>query len=692
MTRKRSLWMLVALFSTIVAMAGNKQGFLFSYFTGQKDGLHLAYSTDGLTWTPLFGGQSILRPEVGKDRLMRDPSICQGPDGTFHLVWTSSWHDRIIGYASSRDLIHWSEQRAIPVMEHEPTAKNCWAPEVFYDEPSGQFYILWATSIPGRHKEIPTSEQDKGNNHRIYCTTTRDFQQFSMPRLYFNPDFIAIDAAIVRDAKKKDYVMVVKNENSVPAEKNLRITRTKDLEKGFPVKVSKPINGNYWCEGPAPLFVGDTLYVYFDRYREGRYGAVRSLNHGRTWQDISDQVSFPKGTRHGTAFPVDMAVIDRLKQSEQSLTVKRRTRHFRVTDYPSLQAAIDAANGQGGGTVVVPKGTYETGALFFPKGIDLWLERGARLVGIVDTTLYPLVETRWEGDLKMHRAALLNFVDNDSCIVGGEGIIDGNGLEWAKWPKPETGRPRAVCFTRCHGGRISGVTIQNQAAWGLHVLFTHGFIIDNINIRMDGYVPSSDGIDIDSSTDIVIKRSDISAHDDCISIKSGRGEAARRQPLPSRRITVEDCRFGYGHGTVAIGSELSGGISDVVVRRCKVGDGNRGLVRIKSQPSRGGYVENVLFEDVTVENAKSLMDVNLAWRMIGPDSIPAPQLTQLKNITIRRVKGKAEQTGNIIGYASQPIPRNVFRFEECEIVTGKLLDIQYADIDTIGLKQNITTK
>ena len=79
---------------------------------------------------------------------MRDPSICQAPDGTFHMVWTSSWTDRIIGYASSRDLIHWSEQQAIPVMMHEPEAHNCWAPELFYDEPSETYYIFWGDHHP----------------------------------------------------------------------------------------------------------------------------------------------------------------------------------------------------------------------------------------------------------------------------------------------------------------------------------------------------------------------------------------------------------------------------------------------------------------------------------------------------------------------------------------------------------------
>lgn len=305
-----------ALFCTLFVLLsalGAQPVYLFSYFINDsRDGLHLAYSYDGLQWEALNQGKSLLAPAVGKDKLMRDPSICRAPDGTFHMVWTSSWTDRIIGYASSDDLIHWSEQKALPVMMHEPDAKNSWAPELFYDEPSGNYYIFWATTLPGRHKEIPTSESEKGLNHRIYYVTTKDFQTFSETKLFFNPDFSVIDAAIVRDRKEGDLLMVVKNENSHPAEKNLRTTRTKDLEKGFPTAVSAPIHGNYWAEGPAPLFVGDTLYVYFDKYRDHTYGAVRSLDHGKSWEDVSERVSFPKGTRHGTAFTVPREVLDKL--------------------------------------------------------------------------------------------------------------------------------------------------------------------------------------------------------------------------------------------------------------------------------------------------------------------------------------------------------------------------------------------
>ena len=315
--KKRLYILLLTVLATLGVEA--RDVYLFSYFVGQSDGLHLAYSYDGLKWTALNGGRPLMTPTVGKDRLLRDPSIVEGPDGTFHMVWTSSWTDRIIGYASSRDLIHWSEQRALPVMEHEPEALNAWAPELFYDEPSRTYYIYWATTIPGRHSPVASTEREKQWNHRIYCTTTKDFKTFTDTKLFFNPDFNAIDAAIVRDPKTRQLIMVVKNENSLPAEKNIRVTTTKDIRRGFPTKVSAPITPDkIWCEGPAPLFVGDTLYVYFDMYTSHRYGVVRSLDHGKTWQNLSDELQMPKGIRHGTAFRVSEEVLGRLLTVHES--------------------------------------------------------------------------------------------------------------------------------------------------------------------------------------------------------------------------------------------------------------------------------------------------------------------------------------------------------------------------------------
>ncbi|MBN2762541.1 MAG: glycoside hydrolase family 43 protein [Bacteroidales bacterium] len=287
--------------------------YLFSYFTGNgEDGLHLAYSTDGLAWTALKEGKSFLSPSVGNDKLMRDPCIIKGHDGLFHMVWTSGWWDKHIGYASSPDLMHWSQQKAIPVMEHEPEARNCWAPEIFYDNNNKEYLIFWSTTIPGRHSEVATSEREKGLNHRIYYVTTSDFNKFSETNMFFNPDFSVIDATITE--KDKKFYMIVKNENSNPPEKNLRVTSSSNAQGPYPVEVSVPITGNYWAEGPTCLQVGEYMHVYFDKYRDHQYGAIRSKDM-KHWEDISDQVSFPQGIRHGTAFKVSERVYERLLEN-----------------------------------------------------------------------------------------------------------------------------------------------------------------------------------------------------------------------------------------------------------------------------------------------------------------------------------------------------------------------------------------
>lgn len=285
--------------------------YIFTYFTGNgEDGLHLAHSADGLTWTALNEGNSFLKPEIGNDKLMRDPCVIKGPDGKFHMVWTSGWHDQIIGYANSDDFINWSTQQTIKVMTHEPAAKNAWAPEVFYDKKQKKYLIFWATTIPGRHSDVSDSEKEKGLNHRMYYTKTKDFKSFSPTEVFFNPTFSVIDATIIRHKKK--FWMILKNENPNPPEKNLRISTSKNAEGLYDTQVSEKITGDYWAEGPTTLKIGEYIYVYFDKYRDHKYGCVRSKDM-KVWEDISDRVVFPKGVRHGTALEVDETLISKLK-------------------------------------------------------------------------------------------------------------------------------------------------------------------------------------------------------------------------------------------------------------------------------------------------------------------------------------------------------------------------------------------
>lgn len=275
-----------------------KSAYLFCYFKNNgEDGLHLAYSDDGYNWRSLKGDSSYLKPEVGEDKLMRDPCIIKGGDGLFHMVWTVSWKEKGIGHASSKDLIHWSKQEYIPVMEHEAGAKNCWAPEIIYDKSSKQYMIYWATTIPGR---FPRTDSLGDNNHRIYYVTTRNFKTFSKTELLYDQGFNVIDATIQKLGNK--YVMFLKDETPKPVQKNLRVAFSNSLTGGFG-KPSVPITGNYWAEGPTVIQINNEWIVYFDKYTQHKYGAVSSsdLEH---WTDISDKVHFPPGTRHGTVLMV----------------------------------------------------------------------------------------------------------------------------------------------------------------------------------------------------------------------------------------------------------------------------------------------------------------------------------------------------------------------------------------------------
>ncbi len=300
---------LIILGSFVNAQDRTDSVYLFSYFINNgEDGLHLAYSRDGLHYKALHEGQALLKPVVGKDSLMRDPCVIRGADGLFHMVWTVSWNDRGIGYASTQDFKNWSTQRFIPVMMHEDSARNTWAPEITYDPYSKQYMIYWASTVNGRFTETAASESKY--NHRMYYTLTKDFKNFTPTKLLYNKDFNVIDATIVVLGKKK-YLMVLKDETLVPvAQKNLRTARSKSFNKRY-TAASLPITGKYWAEGPTTLRIKDQWVVLFDKYADGKYGAVASTDL-KNWTDISDQIQVPKGLRHGSVFMVSAAEFDQL--------------------------------------------------------------------------------------------------------------------------------------------------------------------------------------------------------------------------------------------------------------------------------------------------------------------------------------------------------------------------------------------
>lgn len=295
-------------FTFLVMRSHQEELFLFSYFKGHGDGLHLAWSEDGLMWHALNGDKPLITGETGPEKLMRDPFLLPAPDGWFHLVWTAGWHGKGIGYAYSRDLLTWSSQQFLGVMQHEPLARNCWAPEIFHDTKQDQYIIYWASTVPGRFPETDHAGDD-GFNHRMYYTTTRDFKKFSNTALFFDGRFNVIDATLVQDDNR--YLLFMKDETLAPCRKNIRLAiSTNGLFAGFDT-VSAPITGDYWAEGPSAVRIDDTWVVYFDKYKLNQIGAVRSADL-RVWEDISAQVSFPHGAQHGSVVRIPFGRIRHL--------------------------------------------------------------------------------------------------------------------------------------------------------------------------------------------------------------------------------------------------------------------------------------------------------------------------------------------------------------------------------------------
>ena len=295
-------WIIPVLIA-LSSCSSSRQVYLFtSFHEPATAGLRMLYSYDGYSWKDL--DTVLLKPWVGNQQVMRDPSIAQGPDGIFHLVWTSSWRgDRGFGYASSKDLLHWSKEEFIPVMQQEPATVNVWAPEIFYDDVAKQFIIIWASAIPGRFDK---GIEEDSNNHRLYITTTKDFESYSPAKLFLDPGFSVIDAMIVKRGEN-DYVLVLKD-NTRP-NRNIKVAFGKTAEGPYN-NVSAAFTDPF-TEGPSAIKVKNDWLIYFDAYRKKTYDAVKTRDF-KTFIDISNEVRIPEGHKHGTVFRAKKKILKQL--------------------------------------------------------------------------------------------------------------------------------------------------------------------------------------------------------------------------------------------------------------------------------------------------------------------------------------------------------------------------------------------
>ena len=301
---------LLAIFLFVIQFSHAEKDFYVytSFHEPANEGLRYIYSEDGLHWDNIPG--IWLKPAVGSQQVMRDPSVTRTPDGTYHRVWTSSWKgDLGFGYATSKDLINWSNEQMIPVMKDQPNTVNVWAPDIFYDDEKNEFVVVWASCVPKRFKK---GREDENNNHRLYYITTRDFITISNTKVLYDPGFSSIDATIVKRAKN-DYVLVFKD-NTRP-NRNLKVAFAKSPTGPY-TRATSSFTQSY-TEGPSVEKINDNYLIYFDEYKKHTFGAVKTTDFIH-YTNISKEISIPIGHKHGTIIQVPASIVKKLMSSYKS--------------------------------------------------------------------------------------------------------------------------------------------------------------------------------------------------------------------------------------------------------------------------------------------------------------------------------------------------------------------------------------
>lgn len=277
-----------------------------------------------------------------------------------------------------------------------------------------------------------------------------------------------------------------------------------------------------------------------------------------------------------------------------------------------IQALIDRASSEGGGVIVVPKGTFLTGALFFKQGVHLYIEEDGVLMGSDDISDYPVCQTRMEGENCTYFPALINADGLDGFTMCGKGTIDGNGLRawksfWLrrKWNPECTNkdeqRPRLVYISNCSHVLVAQLHLQNSHFWTNHIYKSHHVKYIGCHIfspRAPIPAPSTDAIDIDVCTDVLVKNCYMEVNDDSVVLKGGKGPGAEKKSEngSNERILVEDCRYGWCHGCLTCGSESIHN-RNILVRRIRV-EGAGNLLWLKMRPDTSQHYEYITMEEI----------------------------------------------------------------------------------------------
>jgi polygalacturonase len=319
-----------------------------------------------------------------------------------------------------------------------------------------------------------------------------------------------------------------------------------------------------------------------------------------------------------------------------------------------FQKAIDTCAAKGGGTIVVPAGTYVVGAIWLRSNITLHLEAGALLKGSEREEDFPLWRSAWEGPgERSARVPLIAGEGLENVAITGRGTIDGNGPVW--WERHhrvrDCPRPWLIRLVDSRNVLVEGVTLRNSPFWTLSPLACENVTINGITIINPADSPNTDGVNPDSCRNVRILNCHIDVGDDCITLKSGKEDDGRQHLKACENITISNCTLVHGHGGVVIGSEVSGSIRNVTISNCVFVGTDRGI-RLKARRGRGGIVEDIRVSNLVMDGVLCPIVINLFYgcgnpspesvddRIVRPVDSTTPQFRRLRFSNITAVGAK----------------------------------------------------
>ncbi|WP_213278833.1 rhamnogalacturonidase [Chryseobacterium indologenes] len=341
---------------------------------------------------------------------------------------------------------------------------------------------------------------------------------------------------------------------------------------------------------------------------------------------------FSSGIKSQDKFP-DGTIIQRWFKENKPTDISKLGKKYILTDNgvkndstilqtKQVQQVIDLAAKNGGGVIIVPKGTFLISSVFFKQGTHLHLENGAKLKGSDDISDFPVVETRMEGQTIKYFPAIINADGLNGFTISGKGTLDGNGLRFWKafWKRRQWNpkctnmdemRPRIIYVSNSKNVQVEGITVKNSPFWSTHYYKSEFVKLLNLTIlapKEPVKAPSTDAVDIDACTNFLIKNCYMSVNDDAIALKGGKGPKADKTPEngENRNIIIEDNNFGFCHSVLTCGSESIHNYN-VILRNSKVKDASR-LLHLKMRPDTPQHYEYITVENIT-GNVKTFLYV-----------------------------------------------------------------------------------